>query len=305
MEEYIVDVEEQGKRLDVYVASKKDNMTRTLAQKQIEQGNILVNGKKQKVSYKVVEADKIVIETVEAKEIELKPQDIPIDIIYEDKDIIVVNKPKGMVVHPANGNPDGTLVNAIMAKCKDSLSGIGGEIRPGIVHRLDKDTCGLMIVAKSPIFAAIWTKKIASKEVSKEYLATCIGKFALKKGTIATNVVQHGNEKPAQTYYEVVDEKEIFIEENGQINQHSENKIILSTVKLKLKTGRMHQIRIHLASINCPIAGDDKHGNFKLNKIVRKLCGIKALQLCAFRLTVPIDGKRRTFEAQPLTLLCT
>ncbi len=218
-----------------------------------------------------------------------------IPILFENDEILVINKPAGVAVqggkdisHPLD---------------KELALQLGYPVY--LVHRLDKDTCGLMIVAKSPIFAAIWTKKIASKEVSKEYLATCIGKFALKKGTIATNVVQHGNEKPAQTYYEVVDEKEIFIEENGQINQHSENKIILSTVKLKLKTGRMHQIRIHLASINCPIAGDDKHGNFKLNKIVRKLCGIKALQLCAFRLTVPIDGKRRTFEAQPLTLLCT
>ena len=218
-----------------------------------------------------------------------------IPILFENDEILVINKPAGVAVqggkdisHPLD---------------KELALQLGYPVY--LVHRLDKDTCGLMIVAKSPIFAAIWTKKIASKEVSKEYLATCIGKFALKKGTIATNVVQQGNEKPAQTYYEVVDEKEIFIEENGQINQHSENKIILSTVKLKLKTGRMHQIRIHLASINCPIAGDDKHGNFKLNKIVRKLCGIKALQLCAFRLTVPIDGKRRTFEAQPLTLLCT
>lgn len=218
-----------------------------------------------------------------------------IPILFENDEILVINKPAGVAVqggkdisHPLD---------------KELALQLGYPVY--LVHRLDKDTCGLMIVAKSPIFAAIWTKKIASKEVSKEYLATCIGKFALKKGTIATNVVQHGNEKPAQTYYEVVDEKEIFIEENGQINQHSENKIILSRVKLKLKTGRMHQIRIHLASINCPIAGDDKHGNFKLNKIVRKLCGIKALQLCAFRLTVPIDGKRRTFEAQPLTLLCT
>ena len=218
-----------------------------------------------------------------------------IPVLFENDEILVINKPAGVAVqggkdisHPLD---------------KELAIQLGYPIY--LVHRLDKDTCGLMIVAKSPFFAAVWTKKIASKEVVKEYSAICIGKFSKQNGIITANIVQHGNEKPAQTYYEVEDEKEIFIEENGQINQHSENKIILSRVKLRLKTGRMHQIRIHLASINCPIAGDDKHGNFKLNKIVRKLCGIKTLQLCAFRLTVPIDGIRKTFEAEPLPLLCT
>ena len=142
MEKYIVNQEEQGKRLDIYVVNKSSELTRTAVQRLIEQEHILVNGRKQKASYKVLEGDIITIERVEAKSIELKAQEIPIEIVYEDKDIIVVNKPKGMVVHPANGNPDGTLVNAIMAICGDSLSGIGGEIRPGIVHRLDKDTSG-------------------------------------------------------------------------------------------------------------------------------------------------------------------
>ena len=149
METYIVKQEEQGKRLDTYVANQKNELTRTAVQRLVEQEKILVNGKKQKVAYKVIEGDIVTVEESEAKPIELKAQEIPLDIIYEDKDIIVVNKPKGMVVHPANGNPDGTLVNAIMAICKDSLSGIGGEIRPGIVHRLDKDTSRLLIVAKN------------------------------------------------------------------------------------------------------------------------------------------------------------
>ena len=144
-------VKENGKRLDAYISSINEEITRTAAQRLIEQGNILVNGKKQKVSYKVSVGDVITIEEIQPQEIELKAQEIPIEIIYEDNDIIVVNKPKGMVVHPANGNPDGTLVNAITAICKDSLSGIGGEIRPGIVHRLDKDTSGLLIVAKNDI----------------------------------------------------------------------------------------------------------------------------------------------------------
>lgn len=140
MKQFVVDDECSGLRLDKVVAIKFRDLSRTNIQKLIEDEKILVNGKTQKASYKVVLGDNIQIEEVQAKEIDLKPQNIPLDIIYEDNDIIVVNKQKGLVVHPANGNPDGTLVNAIMAICKDSLSGIGGEIRPGIVHRLDKDT---------------------------------------------------------------------------------------------------------------------------------------------------------------------
>lgn len=138
MEKVVVEENTQKKRIDSYIVDKNINLSRTAIKRLLDEGKILVNGKKQKPSYKPEVGDIITIEIMKPKEVELKPQDIPIDIIYEDKDIIVVNKPKGMVVHPANGNPDGTLVNAILAKCKDSLSGIGGEIRPGIVHRLDK-----------------------------------------------------------------------------------------------------------------------------------------------------------------------
>ena len=140
MQKFIVKQEEAGKRIDAYLSSKNEDISRVAIQRLIEEEKILVNGKKTKASYKVQENDKITQEEEKPQEINLKAQDIPIEIIYEDDDIIVVNKPKGLVVHPANGNPDGTLVNAIMAICKDSLSGIGGEIRPGIVHRLDKDT---------------------------------------------------------------------------------------------------------------------------------------------------------------------
>ena len=164
-------VKENGKRLDAYIANIDEDITRTAAQRLIEQGNILVNGNSQKVSYKVSEGDIITIEEVQAQEIKLKAQDIPIEIIYEDNDIIVVNKPKGMVVHPANGNPDGTLVNAIMAICKDSLSGIGGEIRPGIVHRLDKDTSGLLIIAKNDKAHVNMSEQIKNHEVRKTYIA--------------------------------------------------------------------------------------------------------------------------------------
>lgn len=140
MQEYKIGQEEQNIRLDKIIATIDDSISRTGVQRLIEEGKILVNKKQEKPSYKVIQGDIIEIEKEEPQEIDLKPQEIPIDIIYEDKDILIINKAKGMVVHPGNGNPDGTLVNAVMAKCKDSLSGIGGKIRPGVVHRIDKDT---------------------------------------------------------------------------------------------------------------------------------------------------------------------
>lgn len=140
MQEYKIREEEKNIRLDKVITNIDNNISRTSVQRLIEEGKILVNKKQEKPSYKVLEGDIIEIEKEEPKEIDLKPQEIPIDIIYEDKDILIINKAKGMVVHPGNGNPDGTLVNAVMAKCKDSLSGIGGKIRPGVVHRIDKDT---------------------------------------------------------------------------------------------------------------------------------------------------------------------
>lgn len=140
MQEYKIRQDEQNIRLDKIIASIDNSISRTSVQRLIEEGKILVNEKQGKPSYKVNEGDIIKIEKEEPQEIDLKPQEIPIDIIYEDKDILIINKAKGMVVHPGNGNPDGTLVNAVMAKCKDSLSGIGGKIRPGVVHRIDKDT---------------------------------------------------------------------------------------------------------------------------------------------------------------------
>ncbi len=140
MQKYKIGPEEQNIRLDKIIANIDNSISRTSVQRLIEEGKILVNKKQEKPSYKVNEGDVIEIEKEEPQEIDLKPQEIPIDIIYEDKDILIINKAKGMVVHPGNGNPDGTLVNAVMAKCKDSLSGIGGKIRPGVVHRIDKDT---------------------------------------------------------------------------------------------------------------------------------------------------------------------
>lgn len=183
-EEYIIDENLVNTRLDKCIVALDKEISRVTVQRLIDEENILVNGKKEKASYKVNVGDKIYIEKPEAKEISLKAEDIPLDILYEDDDIIVVNKPKGMVVHPANGNPDGTLVNAIMNICKDSLSGIGGEIRPGIVHRLDKDTSGVIIVAKNDKAHIDISEQIRKREVKKTYIALVRGNVKENEATI-------------------------------------------------------------------------------------------------------------------------
>ena len=184
MEKIVVKDNNQKKRLDSYIASQMPDLSRTTIQRLLDEEKILVNGKKQKASYKPEQDDEIEIDIPVAREIKLEAQEIPVPVIYEDNDIIVVNKPKGMVVHPANGNPDGTLVNAILAMCKDSLSGIGGEIRPGIVHRLDKDTSGLLIVAKNDLAHMNMSKQIQDRKVTKKYIALVKGNVSEDEATI-------------------------------------------------------------------------------------------------------------------------
>ena len=256
MKEYIVNQEEKGKRLDTYIPSVDTDITRTSAQRLIEDGNILVNGKNAKVSYKIQENDKISVEIPEPKQIELKAQDIPIEIVYEDSDIIVVNKPKVMVVHPANGNPDGTLVNAIMAICKDSLSGIGGEIRPGIVHRIDKDTSGLLIVAKNDNAHVKMSEQIKNHEVKKTYIALVRGVFKENEATIDMPIGRSTS-----------DRKKMAVNKNGK-NAITHIKVLkrfdkYTLLQVNIETGRTHQIRVHLSHIGYPIVGDYTYSNGK------------------------------------------
>ena len=256
MKEYIVNQEEKGKRLDTYIPSVDTDITRTSAQRLIEDGNILVNGKNAKVSYKIQENDKISVEIPEPKQIELKAQDIPIEIVYEDSDIIVVNKPKGMVVHPANGNPDGTLVNAIMAICKDSLSRIGGEIRPGIVHRIDKDTSGLLIVAKNDNSHVKMSEQIKNHEVKKTYIALVRGVFKENEATIDMPIGRSTS-----------DRKKMAVNKNGK-NAITHIKVLkrfdkYTLLQVNIETGRTHQIRVHLSHIGYPIVGDYTYSNGK------------------------------------------
>ena len=287
MKNYIVNEEENGKRLDVYIASKDEEITRSSAQRQIERGNVVVNGKViTKVSYKVTEGDNIDIEEQEPVEIELKAQDIPIDIIYEDKDIIVVNKPKGMVVHPANGNPDGTLVNAIMAICKDSLSGIGGEIRPGIVHRLDKDTSGLLIVAKNDMAHVNMSEQIKRHEVKKTYIALVRGIVKENEATIDMPIGRSNS-----------DRKKMAVTKTGK-NAVTHIKVLkrydkYTLLEINIETGRTHQIRVHLAHIGYPVIGDYIYSNGKNEfGIVGQCLHAKSLEF-----KHPITGKDMKLEA--------
>ena len=202
-------------------------------------------------------------------------------ILYEDEEIFVISKNSGLAVQGG-----ANIKHSIDVDFADE---IGQKIF--LVHRLDKDTAGLMIVAKNPVAAAKWTKLISGKTVKKEYIAICAGTIEPKKGIICEKIVQHGEEKKAVTNYEV--EKEIETE-CGKLSQ----------IRLLLETGRMHQIRIHLAKNSCPIAGDDQHGNFKLNKQLKKILGIKKLLLASVKLTVPLQSKNQVFEIPLPEYMC-
>ena len=202
-------------------------------------------------------------------------------ILYEDEEIFVISKNSGLAVQGG-----ANIKHSIDVDFADE---IGQKIF--LVHRLDKDTAGLMIVAKNPVAAAKWTKLISGKTVKKEYIAICAGTIEPKKGIICEKIIQHGEEKKAVTNYEV--EKEIETE-CGKLSQ----------IRLLLETGRMHQIRIHLAKNSCPIAGDDQHGNFKLNKQLKKILGIKKLLLASVKLTVPLQSKNQVFEIPLPEYMC-
>ena len=260
MKKEIIVENNEKERLDLYISKAEPEISRMTVKRLLEEGKILVNGKNQKASYKVALNDKIEIQIDKPKEIELKAQDIPIEIMYEDSDIIVVNKPKGMVVHPANGNPDGTLVNAIMAICKDSLSGIGGEIRPGIVHRLDKDTSGLLIVAKNDLAHIKMSEQIKDRKVKKTYIALVRGTIPENEATI--NMPIGRSTKDRKKMAVVKDGKEA-ITHFKVLKRYTTKNGTYTLLEVKIDTGRTHQIRVHLAEIGYPVVGDYVYSNGK------------------------------------------
>jgi 23S rRNA pseudouridine1911/1915/1917 synthase len=253
-------------RIDKVLSSKIDDLTRSAISNYIEDGLCLVNGKEVSKNYKVKLGDEIIFTIPDPEPIEAIPQNIPLDIVYEDDDLLIVNKPKNMVVHPAAGNPEGTLVNALLYHCKGSLSGINGKIRPGIVHRIDKDTSGLLIIAKNDTSHNFLAEQIKEHSFRREYEAIVYGNFKEKQGTVNAPIGRHPtdrkkmtvttkNSKEAVTHYEVLEEFDGF-----------------SYVRLKLETGRTHQIRVHMAYINHPVIGDEVYGPKKVIKDTMGQC---------------------------------
>ena len=275
-----------NQRLDMYIASLDLDFSRSMAQKLIENGQVLVNGKLPKASYKTKLGDKIEIELLEPKETNLEAQDIPLDIIYEDDDILVVNKQKGMVVHPGNGNLDGTLVNAVLNHCKGNLSGIGGEIRPGIVHRLDKDTSGLIVIAKNDKAHINLSKQIQDRKVKKIYTALVRGIIPEDTATIDMPIGRSNT-----------DRKKMAVRKDGKV-AITHIKVIkryekYTLIRVKIDTGRTHQIRVHMAEIGYPVVGDEVYSNGKNEFNVHG----QMLHSTSLDFVHPITGKQMHFEA--------
>lgn len=275
-------------RLDKALCTLDDTLTRAAAVRLTESGDVTLNGKTASKSDKVKIGDVVEITYPEPVSSEAVPQDIPLDIIYEDDDLLVVNKPKGMVVHPAAGNPDGTLVNALLYHCGDSLSGIGGVVRPGIVHRIDKDTSGLLMVAKNDTAHLKLSEQIKEHSFTREYEAVIIGHLKEQKGSIDAPIgrskndrkkmaVTELNSKNAVTRYEVLEEYPGF-----------------SYVRLRLETGRTHQIRVHMAYLGHPLAGDGVYGGRNAERIME---GGQCLHARKIGFKHPTTGKYMEFTS--------
>lgn len=256
MDDTIIEItaEESGDRIDALLARNREDLSRSAAQRLLELGNVSLNGKPVKKNYKCSAGDCFQVILPQIEEIPLIPQDIPLSIAYEDSDLVVINKARGMVVHPAPGHPDGTLVNALLWHCGESLSGIGGEKRPGIVHRIDKDTSGLLIVAKNDFAHQALSAQLSDHSLCREYEAIVRGNLREDSGTVDAPIGRHPtdrkrmaviwkNAKPAVTHWSVLARYRGY-----------------THIRCKLETGRTHQIRVHMASIGHPLLGDYTYG---------------------------------------------
>jgi len=248
--------EDAGQRVDAWLAAHLEDVTRSAAQRLLEEGRITCGGKALAKNYKLNGTETLAVSLPDPEPVDVVPQDIPLDVVYEDADVIVVNKPKGLVVHPAPGHPDGTLVNALLHHCGDSLSGIGGELRPGIVHRIDRDTSGLIIAAKNDFAHQKLAAQLQDHTLARIYHCIVTGNLREDSGTVNAPIGRHpvdrkkmavvANGRPAVTHWTVLERFPGF-----------------TYVECRLETGRTHQIRVHMAHIGHPILGDTVYGNKK------------------------------------------
>ena len=259
MNEIVMEItpEMEGERIDKCISNYLESLSRSYIQKIIKDGKAYVNDAVVKANYKVKVDDKVQFEIPDCEEPDIPPQDIPLDILYEDKDILIVNKPKDMVVHPAPGHYEGTLVNAIMFHCKDELSGINGVLRPGIVHRIDKDTTGSIIICKNDESHRKIAQQLKEHSITRKYRAIVYGRIMEEEGTVNAPIGRHPtdrkkmainekNGKPAVTHYKVLERFDKY-----------------TYIECQLETGRTHQIRVHMTSIGHPLLGDEVYGNAK------------------------------------------
>ncbi|ULL17570.1 RluA family pseudouridine synthase [Paenibacillus sp. H1-7] len=287
--EWTAEAGDRGERIDKFITeSLEEEVSRTQVQQWIKDGYLKVNGGEVKANYKLAEGDKLLLTIPEPEELRLEPEAIPLDVVYEDSDVIVVNKPRGLVVHPAPGHYSGTLVNALLYHCKD-LSGINGVMRPGIVHRIDKDTSGLLMAAKNDLAHASLAAQLKEHSVNRKYLAVVHGNVAHDHGTIEAPIGRDPHDRKLYTVTEKNSKRAVthfvVLERFGDY----------TLVELKLETGRTHQIRVHMKFIGHPLAGDPAYGPAKNKSITMEG---QALHAAILGFVHPRTGEQLQFEAE-------
>ena len=279
-------VDAPGQRADQFLAAALPQLTRSAAQKLLEEGAVTLNGQPVKKNYKTAPGDELVVVLPDPAPVDILPQDIPLDVVYEDEDVIAVNKPVGLVVHPAAGHPDGTLVNALLYHCGNSLSGINGALRPGIVHRIDRDTSGLIIAAKSDAAHLALAAQLQDHSLYREYEAVCVGNLKQDQGTVNAPIARHPTDRKKMAVN--------FLQGREAVTHWTvlERFSGYTHIQCRLETGRTHQIRVHMAHTGHPLLGDVVYGSKK------PWPGLAGQCLHARRLSFvhPRTGERLTLE---------
>ena len=279
-------VDAPGQRADQFLAAALPQLTRSAAQKLLEEGAVTLNGRPVKKNYKTAPGDELVVVLPDPAPVDILPQDIPLDVVYEDEDVIAVNKPVGLVVHPAAGHPDGTLVNALLYHCGNSLSGINGALRPGIVHRIDRDTSGLIIAAKNDTAHLALAAQLQDHSLYREYEAVCVGNLKQDQGTVNAPITRHPTDRKKMAVN--------FLQGREAVTHWTvlERFSGYTHIQCRLETGRTHQIRVHMAHTGHPLLGDVVYGSKK------PWPGLAGQCLHARRLSFvhPRTGERLTLE---------